>query len=190
MGRTLPTGTMQVYAFEREWQQFARAPRKADRQADCEAFGALVALAHFHAAAIAHAGSPYAFEMIVLAMLVGLVRRIENLHLTLDPAPDDLQSGELESELGAVMDVVRQRLATQKRELYTFARALRTEDQRALRDLLTGRRGTSHPVTPHLVTSHVTSHPVTSHPATPASDEMLLASLVRIMRRLLNVTRF
>jgi len=75
MGRTLPTATMQVYQFESEWKEFAKAPHTVDR----EAFVELTAMAHYHAAAIAHAGSPYAFEMILLAMLVGVVKRMEAL---------------------------------------------------------------------------------------------------------------
>ena len=71
MGRTLLTATLQVYKFEQDWKMFARAPRKVDR----EAFSELCAFAHFYAAAIAHAASPYGFEMILLTMLVGTARR-------------------------------------------------------------------------------------------------------------------
>jgi hypothetical protein len=164
MGRFLPTATMQVYQFEQEWVQFCQAPRKVTR----EAFGELVAMAHFQAAAIAHAGSPYTFEMILLAMLVGIVRRVEKLTAQ-EPTLFSRATAEharLQTNLCVIMNVLRQRLLKQKRELFSFARALRQEDQSALRTLLAAARSNAGLV---------------RQDANMLSDEMLLAALVESM---------
>lgn len=171
MGRTLPTATMQVYQFESEWQKFLRAPRAVDR----EAFAELVAFAHFHAAPLAHAASPYGFEMILLTMLVGLVGRAEALeqkgvmqfYVPFTKAPDASLS--FQNRMRAIMLELRQRLAKQGHELFTFARALRHQDQKALRALLAVTQ--SHDA---LVPQNVGA----------PTDEMLLAALMQIMRRI------
>lgn len=75
MGRTLSTSTQLVYEFEAKWTPFVRALRKEDQ----EAFAELVAFAHFHAAAISYAKASDPFEAFMLAMLVGLMKRV--LHL-------------------------------------------------------------------------------------------------------------
>lgn len=75
MGRTIATSTQLVYEFERKWTPFVRALRKQDQ----EAFAELVALAHYHAAAISCAKASNPFEVFMLAMLVGLVRRVQQL---------------------------------------------------------------------------------------------------------------
>jgi hypothetical protein len=171
MGRTLPTATMRVYQFEGTWKQLARAPRKVDR----EAFAELVAFAHFHAASIAHAASPYVFEIIVLTMLVGLVRRAETLKAAgvlqfYDPPNPDPESIPLfQTTVRAVMLELRQRLASQKRELYVLARALRAEDQRALRTLLA--------ITP-------LDNALVPQRARGFSNESILQLLVKTMRRI------
>ncbi len=171
MGRTLPTATMRVQQFERDWKIFTRAPRKVDR----EAFAELVAFAHFHAAPLAHAASPFIFEMILLTMLVGLVRRADTLEAqgvmqfytqstqVLESTPT------FQTQIRAMMLALRQRLASQRRELYIFARALRKEDQNALRALL-------------VVTQ--SRNALMPQNASAPSDEMLLTSLMSIMRRI------
>lgn len=75
MGRTIATFTQLVYEFERKWTPFVRALRKEDQ----EAFAELVALAHYHAAAISYAHASNPFESFMLAMLIGLVKRLEQL---------------------------------------------------------------------------------------------------------------
>jgi hypothetical protein len=171
MGRTLATATQRVYEFEREWKMFARAPRRIDR----EAFAELCAFAHFYASAIAHATSPCTFEMILLTMLVGLVRRAEILDEDgimqfYGQSASVLESIPLfQTNMLAIMLELRQRLATQGQELYTFARALRRKDQKVLRVLLVATK----------------VDPTQRLPTTrPPTDEMLLASLVSIMRRI------
>jgi hypothetical protein len=158
---------MQVYQFEREWHQFWHAPRRVKR----EAFAELVAIAHFHAAAMAHAGSTHVFEMILLVMLVGLVRRAETLQAQGVPvfpgaSPD---APPLQETLRAIMHVLRQRLSKQNSELYLLARAMRTEDQIILRDLLNAAESRTAPV-PLDVSA--------------APDEILLTALVESMRRI------
>jgi hypothetical protein len=171
MGRNQPTSTRRVYQFERDWKKFARAPRKVDR----EAFAELIAFAHFHAAPIAHAASPYIFEMILLTMIVGLVQRAETLQsqdilqFYVPLTHNSVSIPLLQTTLRTIMMALRQRLAGQKHEVYTFARALRQEDQKALRVLL--------------AVTHTHNTLVPQNTAEP-SDEMLLASLVSIMRRI------
>lgn len=171
MGRTLLTATLQVYKFEQDWKMFARAPRKVDR----EAFSELCAFAHFYAAAIAHAASPYGFEMILLTMLVGLARRGETLQvrgilsLAAQSAAEPEGAISFQNNMLLVMTALRQRLAGQNHELYTFARALRREDQKILRALLA-------------VTQ--TSRASVLYKDDAPSDEMLVTALVRIMRRI------
>lgn len=171
MGRTLLTATLRVQKFEQDWKIFARAPRQPDR----EAFAELCAFAHFHAAPLAHAASPYFFEMILLTMLIGLVQRAETLERQdvmrfYAPSPTTPAALSLfQTNIIALMASLRQRLSTQQQELYTFARALRRQDQQILRALLAA------------TSSHSTRLPV---PADVPSDEMLLTSLVKIMRRI------
>jgi hypothetical protein len=170
MGRFRATSTMQVYAFEGEWKQFSKAPHKATR----EAFGELVAMAHFQAAALAHAASTHVFEMILLTMVMGTLRRAEELEMqgVLSEATNTTASGDtlpLQTNLWAVMHVLRQRLSEQKHELYTFARALRRQDQRTLRTLLTVTQA---------------EHALVPQDAGAPSDEMLLTLLIGCMRRI------
>lgn len=171
MGRTLLTATLRVQQFERDWKIFGQAPRKVDR----EAFAELCAFAHFHAAAIAHAASPCTFEMILLTMLLGLVQRAEILSSQKvmqfydQPGQRPEITPPFQTNVQAIMLELRQRLAAQKQELFTFARALRRQDQKNLRVLLA--------ITPINAARML---PI----AGPPSDEMLLTSLVRIMRRI------
>lgn len=171
MGRTVPTGTMQVYRFERDWCALARAPRRVDR----EAFAELVAFAHFHAAALAHAASPYEFEMILLTMLVGLVRRAETLRARGILPADARVGGEddtvsaLQAQLRGVMQALRMRLASRRHELVTFGRALRQEDQDALLALL--------------AQTHAADRALVAAETMP-TDAQLLTVLVSIMRRI------
>jgi len=160
MGRTNPTATMQVYQFERDWVRLVRAPQKVTR----EAFRELVAFAHFHAAPRAHAASPYTFELILLSMLVGVVRRAESLE-----AQGIALSVDAKSSVLAVMTVLRQRLGQQKRELYHFARALREEDQIALRTLLGATK---------------VSAALVPLDASAPTDERVLTALVETMRHI------
>ena len=60
---------------EAEWETFARALRKQDRDALKE----LWAMAHYQSAPMANAAAPDPFEAILLSMLIGLVRRIQHL---------------------------------------------------------------------------------------------------------------
>lgn len=80
MGRTLSTSTQLVYEFEAKWTPFVRALRKEDQ----EAFAELVAFAHFHAAAISYAKASDPFEAFMLAMLVGLIKRVMHLERVLE----------------------------------------------------------------------------------------------------------
>jgi hypothetical protein len=176
MGRTLLTATLQVQKFENDWKRFTLAPRKLDR----EAFAELCAFAHFRAAPIAHAASPYMFEMILLTMLVGLVRRVETLEqqgimqFYAEPATSAESAPPFQPALLTIMTAVRQRLAKQNHELYTFARALRRRDQQALRALLNLTRAENALV------------PVNGN---APSDEMLLTTLVCIMRRIRQIEK-
>jgi len=171
MGRTLLTATLRVQQFERDWKIFSRAPRKVDR----EAFGELCAFAHFHAAAIAHSASPFTFEMILLTMLLGLVQRAEALErqgvmrLYDSPASGPAMVNSFQTNTEAIMLELRQRLAAQGNELYSFARALRVQDQKTLRMLLAITQ-----------TDPTRMLPITS----PPSNERLLRSLVTSMRRI------
>ena len=171
MGRFHPTATMQVYQFEATWRQFSKSPRAVTR----EAFSELVAIAHFHAAAIAHAASSHVFEMIALAMLVGLVRRAEGLQQRGVLLQENMAS--LQTALKMVMRILRMRLAKQNHELYTFARALRAEDQNTLLALLKAVHDSERgllvlPSTPHALVS----------PDDRATNEALLGSLVELMQ--------
>lgn len=175
MGRTRPTLTQRVYEFERDWSKFAHAPRKVDR----EAFAELCAFAHFHAAPMAHSASPFIFEMILLTMVVGLVARAEELErrgvMQFYTPVSGMQAAIFAAENGfqknvlTIMTVLRQRLATQRTELYTFARALRHQDQQTLRALLTATQANSIAL-PALVGV--------------SADDALLEALVKIMRRI------
>lgn len=80
MGRTLSTSTQLVYEFETKWTPFVRALRKEDQ----DAFAELVAFAHFHAAAISYAKASDPFEAFMLAMLVGLMKRITHLERVME----------------------------------------------------------------------------------------------------------
>lgn len=176
MGRTLLTATLQVYKFEQDWKMFAAAPRKVDR----EAFAELCAFAHFHAAPMAHAASPYGFEMILLTMLVGLTRRAEPLQtqgiLPLYAQTMNEPEGALDfqASIRIIMTELRQRLHKQRRELYVFARALRQEDQKVLRALL--------------ATTQANAAFVPQQRGAP-SNEMLLTALMQIMRRVLQLEK-
>jgi hypothetical protein len=74
MGRTLPTVVQSLQAEEECWKSFRRALRKEDQ----EAFDALWRVARFHAAAAAMASRPMPFESAVMAMLVGLMRALQD----------------------------------------------------------------------------------------------------------------
>lgn len=172
MGRFLPTATMQVYQFEQDWYQFWRAPRQVQR----EAFAELVAFAHYHAAALAHAASPYTFEMILLTMLIGLVRRAEALdaqgvlHRYDDSSARTDDTPPLQTTLRVIASVLRGRLFNQKQELVRLARALRAEDQQILWTLFTAAapsRAAPAPLEPNAL-----------------ADEGLLTALVGVMRRI------
>lgn len=175
MGRTLLTATLRVHQFEGEWKIFARAPRSADR----EAFAELCAFAHFHAAAMAHAASPYNFEMILLTMLVGLAHRAEILQglgiLRFYNSSTEVQEPEslFQTEMRGIMLELRQRLTAQGHELWTFARALRREDQHALRALLNATQADT-----------TRTLPLVGPPSDEALNTALLTALVHIMRRI------
>lgn len=174
MGRFRPTATMQVYAFEQTWSCFAKSPHKATH----EAFGALIAMAHYHAAAIAHAGSSHVFELIVLSMLVGVVRRAEVLQE--QGILSQAEEGDaLQADLRRVMHELRQRLAKQNHELYTLARALRTEDQHVLLSLLKATQSNARTV---IVTK--LTHAALVSTGASVTDETLLTILIECMRQI------
>ncbi len=75
MGRTLPTATQLIQEFETEWQPYGRALRQEDRELLAELF----AMVRLQSAAIAYASSPEPFQLIVLAMLGGLLKRVAHL---------------------------------------------------------------------------------------------------------------
>lgn len=82
MGRTLPT-QVQSQQDEREaWKDFRRALRKEDQ----EAFDALWRWARYHAAPISMARVPVPLFGILMAMLVGLARRVLTLEAARPPA--------------------------------------------------------------------------------------------------------
>ncbi len=75
MGRTLPTATQLIQEFEAEWRPYARALRKEDRELLAE----LYAMVRLQSAAIAYASSPEPFQLIALAMLGGILKRVAHL---------------------------------------------------------------------------------------------------------------
>ena len=80
----------------------------------------------------------------------------------------------LHASVRAVMYALRQRLALQKQELYTFARALRVEDQKHLRALLAATQA---------------NDALVVREASAPTDEMLIESLVGVMRQICQVEK-
>ena len=75
MGRTLPTITQALESEKEAWREFRRALRKEDQ----EAFDALWRHARRHAAAASVAGRAILLEAALVAMLVGIQRRLMEL---------------------------------------------------------------------------------------------------------------
>jgi hypothetical protein len=75
MGRTLPTATQLIEEFEDTWRPYARALRQEDR----ELLAALFAMVRQQSAPIAYASCPDPFQAFALAMLGGVLKRVEHL---------------------------------------------------------------------------------------------------------------
>ncbi len=75
MGRTLPTSTQLIQEFEATWHAYARALRKEDREMLLQLF----AMVRQQSAPIAYAARPEPFQVFVLAMLGGILKRLVRL---------------------------------------------------------------------------------------------------------------
>jgi len=75
MGRTVPTMTQVVQLEEERWAPFRRALRAQDRPA----LDRLFAAARHHAAAASYVARPVPFDAILLAMLLEVMKAIEQL---------------------------------------------------------------------------------------------------------------
>ncbi len=75
MGRTLPTSTQLIREFEETWRPYARALRKEDREMLQELF----AMIRLQSAPIAYAARPEPFQVFSLAMLGGILKRLQHL---------------------------------------------------------------------------------------------------------------
>lgn len=75
MGRTLPTSTQLIQAFEETCKPYARALRKEDREVLLE----LYAMIRLQSAPIAYAARPDPFQFFTLAMLGGVLKRLVRL---------------------------------------------------------------------------------------------------------------
>ncbi len=75
MGHTVATPAQLLDREYEAWKGFRRALRREDR----ERFDALFGMARRQLAAIGESGAPVAFEAVVLAVLVELLRRVEEL---------------------------------------------------------------------------------------------------------------
>lgn len=75
MGRTVLPASQYVQIEESAWQPFRRALRKEDQAL----FDDLFRAARYHVAAVAMAGRAVAFEAVLMAMLVELLRRVRGL---------------------------------------------------------------------------------------------------------------
>lgn len=167
MGRTHPTITLRVRQFEQRWEHLARAPRRVDRAA----FAELCAFAHYHAAAISYGATLYLFETMLVAMLIGITRRVQTVQETAgvpDKTSTDQACLSLYQTCGAIFILLRQRVPNAEREWRSFARALRREDREALRYLWA--------LPQHLPV------PTTQPPA--ISEERLLEMMIALVREL------
>ncbi len=79
MGRTLPTSTQLIQEFEATWHTYARALRKEDR----EMLWQLFAMIRQQSAPIAYAARPEPFQVFMLAMLGGILKRLVRLEQVL-----------------------------------------------------------------------------------------------------------
>ncbi len=79
MGRTLLTSTQLIQEFEATWRAYARALRKEDR----EILWQLFAMVRQQSAPIAFAARPDPFQVFMLAMLGGVLKRLVHLEQTL-----------------------------------------------------------------------------------------------------------
>ena len=89
MGRTLPTSTQLIQEFEETWQAYARALRKEDREVLFELF----AMVRLQSAAVAYASRADPFQVFMLAMLGGILKRLVHLEKTLAADSDPLSGG-------------------------------------------------------------------------------------------------
>jgi hypothetical protein len=77
MGRTLATTVQLIQAEEAVWQAFRRALRTEDR----EAFDRLWRHVRFHAVPASMANRPVPFEALLMAMLVGIAKELDEIRL-------------------------------------------------------------------------------------------------------------
>ncbi|MBI5031211.1 MAG: hypothetical protein HZB51_11845 [Chloroflexi bacterium] len=75
MGRTLQTSTQLIREFEATWQPYLRALRKEDREVVLQ----LLAMIQAQSAPIAYASHDEPFQLFVLAMLGGVLKRLNTL---------------------------------------------------------------------------------------------------------------
>ena len=75
MGRTLQTSTQLIREFEAAWQPYLRALRKEDREILLQ----LLAMIQAQSAPIAYAAHDEPFQLFVLAMLGGVLKRLNSL---------------------------------------------------------------------------------------------------------------
>jgi hypothetical protein len=92
MGRTLPTIVQLLHSEQELWKDFRRALRREDQ----EAFDALWRHARRHAAPLSMAGRPVPMEGILMAMLVGLARRVAEL----EGREDEIKEGTSDPDRG------------------------------------------------------------------------------------------
>ncbi len=85
MGRTLPTSTQLIHEFEESWRPYARALRREDREVLLELF----AMVRMQSAPIAYASRPDPFQVITLAMLGGILKRLIRMEAALSAQPDE-----------------------------------------------------------------------------------------------------
>ncbi len=94
MGRTLPTSTQLIQEFEDLWRPYARALRKEDRALLAELF----AMVRLQSAAIAYASPADPFPAFCLAMLGGILKRLEHLEMLLEQYEADDRDAPTETD--------------------------------------------------------------------------------------------
>lgn len=84
MGHTLPTATQLIREFEQECARWIHALRREDQELARE----LLAMVYFQSAPIAYAASPEPFQLFVLAMNVGILKRVVAFETLLTRHPE------------------------------------------------------------------------------------------------------
>ncbi len=93
MGHTLETGTQLIQEFESSLQPLSRALRKKDR----ELLTQLMATVYFQSAPIAYHAAPDPTIDFILAMLIGVLKRVDKIEVLLARHPE--LAAELTDEL-------------------------------------------------------------------------------------------